>query len=343
MTNIPFAMSLRRRGLAWVLAAGVSLAGLGFADAARADYYDGLMAYQSRDYVTAMRELAPLADHGDARAQIIVGLMYRDGQAVPQDYMRAHQWLNLAAAAGQQDAAKARDELAERMEPGQIAEAQRMAAAWRPTAATADAVPANEVIPSSGAPADPEAQRPLTSTEIGELQWQLAIHGYDPGNADGVIGWRTRQAIADYQKDAKLPMDGEPSAALLSHLRYTNPPVRSARLVASVDAGSPSATASQPRPAASPSATGLPGGDLTAVPVSDDLLYIYTTSVQQALQAKGYRPGIIDGKLGPRTRAAIRRYQQDYGLPVTGEVSLGLLNHLRLVTGYPVGYPASQI
>ena len=41
--------------------------------------------------------------------------------------------------------------------------------------------------------------------------------------------------------------------------------------------------------------------------------------------------------------AAIRRYQQDYGLPVTGEVSLALVNHLRLITGFPVGYPQSQI
>jgi peptidoglycan hydrolase-like protein with peptidoglycan-binding domain len=338
-----FGTSLRRRPLAWILAAGVALAAFGSTTAARADYYDGLMAYQSRDFVTAMHELAPLAEQGDARAQTIVGLMYRDGQAVPQDYVRAHQWLNLAAAAGQQDAAQARDALAARMEPGQIAEAQRLASAWRPVATTAaeTAVPASEATPAAGGATD--VVQPLTSTEIGELQWQLAVHGYDPGTADGLVGWRTRQAIADYQQDAKLPVDGEPSAALLSHLRYTNPPVRSARLLASLGAGPSSGVTSQPRPLASPSATGPAGGDLTAVPVSPELLATYTTAVQEALQAKGYRPGAADGLLGPRTRAAIRRYQQDYGLPVTGDVSLALLNHLRLVTGYPVGYPSSQI
>jgi len=339
-----FGTAMRRRPLAWILAAGVALATLAGAPAARADYYDGLMAYQNRDFVTAMHELAPLADGGDARAQTIVGLMYRDGQAVPQDYVRAHQWLNLAAAAGQQDAAKARDELAARMEPGQIAEAQRLASAWRPVSATAveTAVPVSEATPSAGSDAA-DATRPLTSAEIGELQWQLAVHGYDPGTADGAVGWRTRQAIADYQQDAKLPVDGEPSAALLSHLRYTNPPVRSARLLASLGAGPSSGAASPSRPVASPSAAGPAGSDLTAVPISAELLATYTTAVQEALQAKGYRPGAADGLLGPRTRAAIRRYQQDYGLPVTGEVSLALLNHLRLVTGYPVGYPASQI
>jgi peptidoglycan hydrolase-like protein with peptidoglycan-binding domain len=230
------------------------------------------------------------------------------------------------------------------MEPGQIAEAQRLASAWRPVSATAaeTAAPLSEATPSAGSDAA-DATRPLTSAEIGELQWQLAVHGYDPGTADGAVGWRTRQAIADYQQDAKLPIDGEPSAALLSHLRYTNPPVRSARLLASLGAGPSSGAASPPRPVASPSAAGPIGGDLTAVPISAELLATYTTAVQEALQAKGYRPGAADGLLGPRTRAAIRRYQQDYGLPVTGEVSLALLNHLRLVTGYPVGYPASQI
>jgi peptidoglycan hydrolase-like protein with peptidoglycan-binding domain len=330
-----------RRRLALLLAVGISLAGLGFAGPVRADYVDGLTAYQNRDFVTAMQELAPLADRGDAQAQMIVGLMYRDGQGMPQDYVRAHQWLNLAAAAGQEDAAQARDELTQRMDPSQIAEAQRLASAWRP-ATEPDEADAGDMTASADGAALPEGL--LTPTQLSDLQWQLAIHGYDPGRADGVVGWQTQQAIADYQRDAKLPIDGQPSAALLSHLQYTNPPVRSARMLASLGAGSPSDADGPIDSAASPSAPGYPGGgDLTAVPVSGELLYTYTTAVQEALQAKGYRPGIADGKLRPRTREAIRRYQQDYGLPVTGDVSLALLNHLRLVTGFPVGYPASQI
>jgi peptidoglycan hydrolase-like protein with peptidoglycan-binding domain len=63
---------------------------------------------------------------------------------------------------------------------------------------------------------------------------------------------------------------------------------------------------------------------------------IYTLTVQQALAEKGYRPGPADGVLGQQTRLAIRKYQQDYHLPVTGEVSLDLVNHLRLISGTPV-------
>jgi uncharacterized protein len=55
-----------------------------------------------------------------------------DGNGVLQDYVLAHMWLNLAAAQGDKDAAKQRDELAAKMTPDQIAEAQRLARKWEP-------------------------------------------------------------------------------------------------------------------------------------------------------------------------------------------------------------------
>ena len=61
--------------------------------------------------------------------------MRADGEGVPQDYVRAHMWLNLAAAQDKSQyhfAAKARDELAAKMTPAQIAEAQRLAREWTP-------------------------------------------------------------------------------------------------------------------------------------------------------------------------------------------------------------------
>ena len=44
------------------------------------------------------------------------------------------------------------------------------------------------------------------------------------------------------------------------------------------------------------------------------------TTVQQALKDKGHDPGMIDGRMGPRTRAAIKNYQQAEGLKVTGRL-----------------------
>ena len=50
--------------------------------------------------------------------------MYLDGEGVPQNFVRAHAWFNLAASNGNQSAVAARDDLAARMLPEQIVEAQ---------------------------------------------------------------------------------------------------------------------------------------------------------------------------------------------------------------------------
>ena len=48
---------------------------------------------------------------------------------------------------------------------------------------------------------------------------------------------------------------------------------------------------------------------------SDDL-----RQAQQALMDKGIDPGPIDGKMGPRTKAALSQYQQKESLKVTGRL-----------------------
>jgi TPR repeat protein len=59
------------------------------------------------------------------------GVQYANGQGVPQDNVRAHMWYSLAEAhvigVQQRWASDARDYVASRMTPAQIAEAQRLA------------------------------------------------------------------------------------------------------------------------------------------------------------------------------------------------------------------------
>jgi membrane-bound lytic murein transglycosylase B len=52
-------------------------------------------------------------------------------------------------------------------------------------------------------------------------------------------------------------------------------------------------------------------------------------AMQEHLILLGLDPGKADGVLGSRTKAAIRGYQRQSGLPVDGYPSLGLLEHLR--------------
>ena len=76
------------------------------------------------------------AEQGNAAAQYNIGVMYYKGQGVPQDYVQAHMWFNLAAsrleAEKRNEAVKNRDIIASRMTPAQIAEAQRLAREWKP-------------------------------------------------------------------------------------------------------------------------------------------------------------------------------------------------------------------
>ena len=57
-----------------------------------ADLQKGLAAWNSGDYATALRELKPLAEQGDAYAQNNLGSMYYHGHGVPQDFQTAVNW-----------------------------------------------------------------------------------------------------------------------------------------------------------------------------------------------------------------------------------------------------------
>ncbi len=75
-----------------------------------------------------------------ALARGLLGAGYLDGRGVPQDYVLAYMWANLAAAELSVEQGKhsviVRDDAAKRMTPDQIAEAQRLTREWKPLAPT---------------------------------------------------------------------------------------------------------------------------------------------------------------------------------------------------------------
>jgi len=56
--------------------------------------------------------------------------------------------------------------------------------------------------------------------------------------------------------------------------------------------------------------------------------------VQAELQRRGYDVGPVDGRLGPRTKTAIREYEQRNGLPADGSPSASLRGHMQ---SHPTG------
>ena len=90
----------------------------------------------SRDYKAATYWYRQAADAGNLEAQFNLGIVYYGGLGVPQDYVEAHKWWNLAASDYQPGkerdlTASFRDDVAKRMTPDQIAEAQRLAREWK--------------------------------------------------------------------------------------------------------------------------------------------------------------------------------------------------------------------
>ncbi len=68
-----------------------------------ADWEAGKRAYEDGDYASAAKELAPLAEKGNAEAQALLGLMYALGRGFPRDSGRAFRWYKAAADQGNAD------------------------------------------------------------------------------------------------------------------------------------------------------------------------------------------------------------------------------------------------
>jgi TPR repeat protein len=64
----------------------------------------GIDAYKAKDFAQAMKELQPLADKGNAEAELYVGFMYDNGEGIPVDYRQAVLWYTRAAEQGNANA-----------------------------------------------------------------------------------------------------------------------------------------------------------------------------------------------------------------------------------------------
>jgi len=89
---------MSRRLPAVVLLAGLLCAGL--AAPARADFTDGVKAYEAGDYAAAYAQWLPLAEKNDVAAQRNIGHLFRWGQGVEKNIETAMQWYRRAAELG---------------------------------------------------------------------------------------------------------------------------------------------------------------------------------------------------------------------------------------------------
>jgi TPR repeat protein len=102
---------------------------LGNAGAIAGPWEDGMAAYNRGDYVPAMQLFRPLAQQGNAKAQNVLGTMYRRGQGVARNSVRAFVWFSRAAARGDATATAELREVSQTMTGEELAQAREMAEA----------------------------------------------------------------------------------------------------------------------------------------------------------------------------------------------------------------------
>lgn len=103
---------------------------------AKSQYNLGVMYAKGRgipqNYVEAIDWYRLAADQGLSDAQNILGLFYSEGRGVPQNFVDAYKWYAVSAAQGNAIAVTNRDLVLDQMTPAQIAEGERLVAAWQP-------------------------------------------------------------------------------------------------------------------------------------------------------------------------------------------------------------------
>lgn len=196
---------------------------------------------------------------------------------------------------------------------------------------------------AEAAAADPDAwrsvQAPKVSALVLDLQQELRRVGLYAGPLDGILGPATEQSIRHFERFIGVPETGQPTDALLAQVTLQGPvpeerslpiprpkpgpavrgtqsfqPRTDPDITASIPANAPPVNVPNPSPSLSPKEARL-------------------AKIQGILSELGYGPLVADGVMGENTSAAIRRFELDRGLPLTGMPSGKVIERLEMVSG----------
>lgn len=159
---------------------------------------------------------------------------------------------------------------------------------------------------------DDVVARLLTAdTDLAEIQAVLQAEKLYTGAIDGLMGARTEAAMRAYVEKHGLTANGSIVSIVSEHLK---------------------------KKASKPTVSSAPATDPinTILTVSAGPSGAQVRAVQRVLAQNGYAPGPVDGILSAQTREAIRRFERDRDMTVTGEISEGLMKALEQFTGEPV-------
>lgn len=180
---------------------------------------------------------------------------------------------------------------------------------------------------------EPEGRRgvviPQASQLVLDLQTALRRQDLYNGPLDGINGPATEQAIRMYERAQGQAETGEPTEALLARITLqgaapTSSAIPVPRKKPTVGGGEVLETVKTAPAEANPA-----GAD----PVTDPQII----QIQKLLSDLGYGPLQADGVMGENTEIAIKRFQLNWDLPITGKVSPDLVSRLESVSGRRIG------
>ncbi|MBU1061392.1 MAG: peptidoglycan-binding protein [Candidatus Omnitrophica bacterium] len=141
----------------------------------------------------------------------------------------------------------------------------------------------------------------IVNPVVEEIQVVLNGLGYETGNTDGRMGQKTREAIREFQESIGLKNTGYIDTFTLRQIEDIRRVNEERELKGGYKVDVRTAS------------SGKEGSSLTEFrPTIKD--------VQTALKNAGFDPGAIDGKMGPKTRQAIKEFQRTKGLNPDGVV-----------------------
>lgn len=146
--------------------------------------------------------------------------------------------------------------------------------------------------------------------KVEEIQNILKYSGFKPGPVDGRMGSQTRMAIRKFQKSKGLKVTGRIDPVTRKELdKKQEPKKHTTGMIAKIH--SPSVEDRETEQKSD---------------IQDEIISHRLKSkdrikrIQQALKNAGFYKGEIDGKIGPKTKVAIRAFQKSKGLVVDGVV-----------------------
>lgn len=177
------------------------------------------------------------------------------------------------------------------------------------------------VEPEQPAMAVEAAPVPRETALITDIQRELARIGLYNGAIDGVAGERTSAAIRAFEAAAGIAENGTPSPEILAALQAPLPPRQTQSIAVATRDSAAEELNRRERERAALIAT----QEQRLAEARDREAYL---AIQTALNRIGYGPLPVDGTAGAGTLDAIRRFELDNGLPVTGQAGDALIARL---------------